>query len=215
MGYYKCKVTRKPCLSEAMKEARLQFAERFKDWQLEQWKDVIWSDETSIILGQRRGQWRVWRTPAERFKPSCIRPRWKGCSEFMFWGCFSYDRKGPCHIWKAETAKQKQEATRQIAILNAQIEPAARASWELETGMERLQLRGNRIGRKPAWKFDKAHGAYVRSSRKGGIDWWRYQQEILIPKLIPFAQAYRQARPDTMVQEDKAPAHNSKYHKQL
>ena len=28
----------------------------------------------------------------------------------MFWGSFSYDKKGPCHIWKAETPKEKKEA---------------------------------------------------------------------------------------------------------
>lgn len=28
----------------------------------------------------------------ERFLRSCIRERWKGASEFMFWGCFSYDK---------------------------------------------------------------------------------------------------------------------------
>jgi len=28
----------------------------------------------------------------------------------MFWGCFSYDQKGPCYIWEEETAKEKKEA---------------------------------------------------------------------------------------------------------
>lgn len=46
-----------------MKEGRLQFALRYKDCTLEDWKAVIWSDERSVILGHRRGAIRVWRTP--------------------------------------------------------------------------------------------------------------------------------------------------------
>jgi hypothetical protein len=40
-----------------------------------------------------------------------------------------------------------------------------------------------------------------------GIDWYRYQKQILLPKLLPFAKACQQDRPGTIVQEDKAPAH--------
>jgi transposase len=104
-GFKKTKPTRKPGLSEAMKKARLEFALRYQHWTLEDWKSVIWSDETSVVLNHRRGGYRLWRKSEERLVKSCIRERWKGYSEFMFWGCFSYDKKGPCHIWKSETAK--------------------------------------------------------------------------------------------------------------
>jgi hypothetical protein len=46
-----------------------------------------------------------------------------------------------------------------------------------------------------------------RSKAKGGIDWYRYNTTILVPKLLPFAQECMVDRPDTLVQEDKAPAH--------
>ena len=49
-GYRKTKPTKKLCLTKAMKEARLQFALRYKDWTIEDWKNVIWSDETSVVL---------------------------------------------------------------------------------------------------------------------------------------------------------------------
>ena len=55
----------------------------------------------------------------------------------------------------------------------------------------------------------------VREGKKGGIDWWRYQQKILIPKLLPFAQECKKERPGTIVQKDKAPAHNSKHQRQV
>ena len=97
-GFRPCKTTKKPSLSEAMKEARYQFALRHKDWTLEDWKRVIWSDETSVILNSRRGRIRQWRQPNEAYNQACIRRRYVKAMEFMFWGCFSYDKKGPCHI---------------------------------------------------------------------------------------------------------------------
>jgi hypothetical protein len=139
-----------------------------------------------------------------------MRERWNGASEFMFWGSFSYDKKGPFHIWKTETKKEKKATKKELDALNAAAEPEAKAAWELATAMRRLNLRGGTRGRKPIWKYDKAHDALVREAKKGGIDWYRYQKLILIPKLIPFAKEYMVDRPDTMVQEDKAPSHAHK-----
>lgn len=55
----------KPGLTQEMQEARLQFALAHKDWKLEDWKNVIWTDETSVVLGHRRGGTRIWRTANE------------------------------------------------------------------------------------------------------------------------------------------------------
>jgi len=92
------KPTTKCGLTPAMKKAHLEFCLAHKDWTLEDWKNVIWSNETSVVLGQRRGSARFWHTPHKAYKRSIICNRWKGYSEFMFWGCFSYDHKGPCYI---------------------------------------------------------------------------------------------------------------------
>jgi transposase len=102
-GYRKVKLTVKLGLTTAMMEARLQFALRYQHWTLEDWKAIIWSDETSVVLGHRRGGHRrgghrVWRTAKERYDIHVKRTRWKGHSEFMFWGCFTYDKKGPFYI---------------------------------------------------------------------------------------------------------------------
>lgn len=50
---------------------------------------------------------------------------------------------------------------------------------------------------------------------KGGIDWWRYSQHILLPKLLPFALWCMKSIPDTLIQEDDAPSHASKHQEQL
>ena len=204
-GYSKTKPTRKPGLTKQMKAARLQWCLNHQHWTLEDWKAVIWSDETSIVLNQRRGGYRIWRKPEEALLKSCIRERWKGYSEFMFWGCFTYDRKGPCHAWIPETAAQRKAADIAIQALNDELEPMKRQEWELDNGMGRMGLR-NKPGRKPKWKWDEKHGKLTRSGGSG-IDWWRYREEIILAKLIPFAKECQKDRPDTVVQEDKAPSH--------
>lgn len=190
-----------------MKEDRLKWCLQHQDWTLEDWKNVIWSDETSVVLLHRRGGYRVWRKVDEAFVRSCIRERWKGYSEFMFWGCFSYDRRGPCHCWLPETKQEKEAAIKRIEELNQELEPIMKAQWELETGMQRLNLRRRKPGKKPQWKWNKKNGKLSRG-KGAGIDWYRYQSTILLPKLIPFAKECQAERPGIVVQEDKAPAHD-------
>ena len=135
---------------------------------------------------------------------SAIRERWKGYSEFMFWGCFTYDRKGPSHCWLPETKQQKEQAEKDIQKMNEELEPIMRNAWELENRMGRIALT-TKSGRKPQWRCNKKNGKLGRSS-KGGIDWYRYQTIILLPKLFPFAKERAKER-RTIVQEDKAPSH--------
>ncbi|KAG5743841.1 hypothetical protein H9Q70_013451 [Fusarium xylarioides] len=199
-GYRKTKPTRKPGLTAAMRKERLEWCLAHQDWTLEDWKAVIWSDETSVILLQRRGGYRIWRKADERVLRSCIRERWKGSSEFMFWGAFSYDKKA--------------EAQKAINKINAELKPLMKEKWELTNGLRRLGLR-NLPGKKPEWKWKKETGKLVREGKKGGIDWWRYQQKLLIPKLLPFAKECAEERENTVVQEDKAPSHNHHIQQQV
>ena len=191
--FRKCKRTVKPGLTEAMKDARLQFCLRVKDWTLEDWKAVIWSDETSVVLGHRRGAIRVWRRAWEKYNKTCMTRRWKSASEFMFWGCFSYDKKGPFYIWKNETAAEKKEAQEFIDKWNSENEAQLKQEWEAATAIRRRHITR---GRKPSWRFNKANGKMTRSGR-GGIDWYRYQKKILEAKLIPFAKKCMETRPNT------------------
>jgi transposase len=66
-GFRKTKPARKLGLSEDMKTKQLQFAKDHEHWTLEDWKRVIWSDETSVVCGHRRGGYRAWRQPDEKF----------------------------------------------------------------------------------------------------------------------------------------------------
>jgi Transposase len=103
------KATRKPILTPKMREARLRFARAHGHWTSENWKQVIRTDETSVVLGHRRGAVRLWRDSKEAYDPTCIRRRWKGFSEFMFWGSFTWYEKGPTHIWKPVSVAKASE----------------------------------------------------------------------------------------------------------
>lgn len=206
-GLSNVKPTRKPGLNAVQRAARLAFCLDHINWTLEDWKRVIWSDETSVILGQRRGAVRLWRESGEAYENTCIRRRWKGYSEFMFWGCFSWDKKGSCHIWTKETAQERKKADEELVELNKALEPMLKMEWELSTKMRRMNLRRRPAGKKPQWKFTKKNGKLVREGKAGGIDWYRYWKHILLPKLIPFAKECQKDRPDTLVQEDNAPSH--------
>ena len=172
-GMKKVKRTTKPGLNQKQKDARLQWCLKHQNTY---WRRVCFSDETSVVLGQRRVTDHVWRTAAEFNDPTCRRFRWKGFTTFMFRGCFSYDSKGPGFIWDAdETPTEKAEAKKAIEQMNHEREPQLKREWELTTaGLNRMDL--NRHGKKPSkppvWKFDKKHGKLARDSR-GGLDWCR------------------------------------------
>jgi transposase len=170
----KCvKPTRKPGLTDKMQADRLQFALAHAHWTLDDWKNVIWTDETSVVLGHRRGTVRVWRDSNEAFNSSCVRNRWKGFSEFMFWGSFTWYEKGPTHIWKPETKVQKKAADKEVEAMNLVLEIAKKAEWEVVNGVRRLNITRNLSGSKPVWRWNKKNGKLSRDG-KGGIDWYRY-----------------------------------------
>jgi hypothetical protein len=76
-------------------------------WGLAEWQLVIFSDEASIVVSAKRGQQNISRMADKRFHKNCIERRYNNYSEAMFWACFIYDYKGPCHIYYPETPEQK------------------------------------------------------------------------------------------------------------
>ncbi|KAL3704224.1 hypothetical protein TMatcc_009915 [Talaromyces marneffei ATCC 18224] len=197
-SFNKCKPTVKPGLTDKMKQARLAFALEHQHWTLEDFKNIIWTDETSVVLGHWRGSNSVWRRSFECYDSTVIRRRFKKACEFMFWGCFSYDAKGPYHIYQKENTAAKKKAEKELQIINRDREQAAREEWELNNTFSRLQLRPRR-GRKPNFKFTTKNG----------------KLEILVPKLLPFAQECKRSRPGTIVMEDNAPAHAHFHQKEI
>lgn len=86
---------KKPLLRPVNKRKRLAFARKYKDWTLDQWKSVLWTDESKFeLFGTNRRRF-VRRKTNEKYNPSCIAPTVKhGGGSVMVWGCFSYEGLG-------------------------------------------------------------------------------------------------------------------------
>jgi transposase len=205
MGFNCVKPSVKPGLTQKMEAERLKWCEVRKHWKLQHVKPIIWTDETAVLIRVRFGKQRVWRTPIERYHRTVMMPRYKTTCEFLFWGCYTWEEKGPCKVWGPETPAMKRAAERDIALRNLAAEAGLREEWELANSMSRMGLR-NKPGRKPQWRFNEKNGRLVRRG-KGGVDWYRYQTEVLRPLLFPFAQKRLAVEPRTVVCEDRAPAH--------
>ena len=67
----KCKSTKKPLVSATNWKKCLEFAQNHQNWTVEQWKKVMWSDESRFTLFQNDGCVRVWCEPHEAIDPSC------------------------------------------------------------------------------------------------------------------------------------------------
>ena len=72
---------------------RMLFAKEHLGWTIDQWKQVIWTDESSFESG-KSGQLRVWRTADEEFNQECTGSTHKsGRTSVMVWGAIAYDHK--------------------------------------------------------------------------------------------------------------------------
>lgn len=82
----------------------------------------------------------------------------------MFWGCFSWDSKGPYHIWRTQSIAERKKDDLELAELNEKLKATARAEWELSSGLRRINLRRNPGGKKPQWRWNQSTGKLVRKS---------------------------------------------------
>jgi DDE superfamily endonuclease/Transposase len=89
----------KPGLRAENVAKRLQWALDHKDWTSEQWKRVIWSDESSLWVGVNpRREW-VIRPPGERLNCKYVKKTFKSAQvKVMVWACFTGERLGPLMV---------------------------------------------------------------------------------------------------------------------
>lgn len=97
-GLYGRVAKRKPLLNKINKKKRLQWAREHRNWTLDDFKKVLWTDESKFeIFGSRRRTY-VRRLVHEKMIPNCITPTVKhGGGSVMVWGAFSFDGVAPLY----------------------------------------------------------------------------------------------------------------------
>ncbi|GET53134.1 IS630 family transposase [Rhizophagus irregularis DAOM 181602=DAOM 197198] len=72
VGLSACIPRHKPAMTEAHRQARLEWALAHRDWTTRKWRRVLFSDESTFTQFQKGRQGRVWREPGEELNPDCI-----------------------------------------------------------------------------------------------------------------------------------------------
>jgi transposase len=81
---------KKPLLTKRFRQARLRFAKKYQHWTVEDWRRVIFSDETKVNrLGSDGRKW-IWKEPGEQLQDRYVSPTVKhGGGSMMVWGCIT------------------------------------------------------------------------------------------------------------------------------
>ncbi|KAF2882230.1 hypothetical protein ILUMI_23953 [Ignelater luminosus] len=84
----------KPLLTNKQMKNRMVWARAHKNWTLEEWGTVVWSDESrfEVSIGDTRS--RVIRTKSEAFNTDCLRTKVKFPVSIMVWGSMSSSSVG-------------------------------------------------------------------------------------------------------------------------
>jgi transposase len=97
---------KKPFITAAQREKRLEWARDHVNWTMEDWKTVIWTDESSVEIGKESRTCTVWRREGEHYREECLVPTFKsGRKSIMVWGCISYGKRGPLVRMPSERRK--------------------------------------------------------------------------------------------------------------
>lgn len=98
-GYHRQIAPVKPVLSVSAHSRPLAWAQHFQDWKVEDWRDVIWSNECSFSVDEVCGTVCITRRPREAYLEDCLVSRLARRSTIMVWGAIYGDQKKLLVIW--------------------------------------------------------------------------------------------------------------------
>ena len=87
-------VKKKPFLSKRNQQKRLAYAKQYVEEDNDFWHNVLWTDESKMVLmSDRRNQFII-RRKGQAFNPTNIDGTFKHSPSFMVWGAFAYGGVG-------------------------------------------------------------------------------------------------------------------------
>jgi len=102
-GMFSAEKEEKPRLSAKNIKERLDFARAHKDWTVDDWKRIVWSDETKINRFCSDGRSWCWVRDGESVQERHVKQTMKhGGGSIMVWGCMT--AHGPGYLCKIEGA---------------------------------------------------------------------------------------------------------------
>lgn len=95
-GFYSATKKKVPMLKKTHRERRLEFAKYHQNWTVEDFKRVLWSDETKINRIGSDGKTYIWKERGEQLSDWTTTPTVKhgGGNNLMVWGCMGWNGVG-------------------------------------------------------------------------------------------------------------------------
>ena len=95
MGYGVRVKRKKPALTKNQKKARLDWARKHSTWTSDDWRHVIWSDESPFSIENSSGKEYVWERPNAAISDDNVKPTKKfGGGKIMVWSCITWEGVG-------------------------------------------------------------------------------------------------------------------------
>ena len=115
---------KKPFLSTMDRKKHLNFALKYKEWTVEDWKRVIWSDETKINRIASDGRQWVWKKTGEGLIEREVQGTVMfGGGNIMVWGCLGWEGVG-----RLAEVEGKMNAEQYVDILENNLLPSMEES---------------------------------------------------------------------------------------
>lgn len=119
IGFRSRVASRKPFISKKNKSARLSWAKEHSSWKIDDWKNVVFSDESKFTLFGIDRRKRVWRMSSETLDQSCIQStvQAKG-GGILVWSQFCWEDLGELVVLRGTVNSEDY-----LKILRSQVLP--------------------------------------------------------------------------------------------
>lgn len=94
LKYCRCRAVPKPWVTKNHRQARVNFARQYRHWTLEEWRKVLWSDESTFNVSDGTRNYVYRKRGSDPLDPRYTRHTIKHPDSVMVWGCFSYHGLG-------------------------------------------------------------------------------------------------------------------------